>query len=153
MFVLIVASLVTALEPASSSVKVELLPIDLKAWAEASQIELRVMEQNKAIVYSGVPLAIVLKDRAKGEGMAALRALSDAVILVRATDGYQTAISAAAVAMDPEGQRYLLALKRDGKPLGDGQGPLRLIVPGDPRHVRWVRMVSSLRLVRLDTLK
>jgi DMSO/TMAO reductase YedYZ molybdopterin-dependent catalytic subunit len=85
--------------------------------------------------------------------MAALRALSDAVILVKAADGYQTAVSAAAAAMDSKGERYLLALSRDGKPLDSRVGPVRLIVPGDPKHVRWVRAVTSLRLVRLDPAK
>ena len=73
--------------------------------------------------------------------------------LVKASDGYQAAVSAAAVAMDPKGERYLLALRRDGQPLAKGQGPVRLIIPGDPQRVRWVRMVDSLRLVRLSTPK
>jgi DMSO/TMAO reductase YedYZ molybdopterin-dependent catalytic subunit len=55
--------------------------------------------------------------------------------------------------MDPKGERYLLALKREGKPLGDKEGPVRLIVAGDPMHVRWVRMVSSLSLVRFEAEK
>ena len=84
--------------------------------------------------------------------MAGLRMLSDAVILVRGADGYQAAVSAAAVAMDPKGLKFLLALDRDGKPLDKGQGPVRLIVPGDPKHARWVKDVASVRLVRLDRL-
>ncbi len=75
------------------------------------------------------------------------------MIVVRASDGYQAAVSAAEAAMDPKGERYLLALTRDGRPLGDGQGPVRLIVPGDPKRVRWVRMVASLHLVRLAAAK
>ena len=85
--------------------------------------------------------------------MAALRSLSDAVNLVRASDGYQAAVSAAAVAMDPKGERFLLALARDGKPLDEGQGPVRLVIPGDPQRVRWVRRIASCHLVRLPSLK
>ena len=44
---------------------------------------------------------------------------------------------------------FLLALERDGRPLGEDQGPFRLIVPQDPERVRWVRNVSSIALVRL----
>ena len=110
-------------------------------------------EDGQVVTYSGVPLATILEAQAKNAGsMAGLRALSDAVILVRGTDGYQAAVSAAAVAMDPKGERYLLALTRDGKPLEAGQGPVRLIVPGDPKHVRWVKEVATVRLVRLDKL-
>jgi hypothetical protein len=92
----------------------------------------------------------VLKERLPGKGtMAELRALADSVILVKAADGYQAAISAAAVAMDPKGERFLLALRRDGQPLDKGQAPVRLVVPGDPQHIRWVRMISGLELVTL----
>ena len=46
----------------------------------------------------------------------------------------------------------LLALTRNGKPLEIGQGPVRLIVPADPKHVRWVKDVATIRIVRLDKL-
>ena len=55
--------------------------------------------------------------------------------------------------MDPKGERFLLALARDGKPLGGGHGPVRLVIPGDPQRVRWVWMVASFHLVRLPSLK
>ncbi len=102
------------------------------------------------MTYTGVPPAVVLKDRMTGKSeMAASSGFSDQV-LVTAADGYRAAVSAAAVGMDPKGERYLLALKRDGQPLGDKQGPVRLIVAGDPMPVRWVRMVASLALVQID---
>lgn len=152
----LVLSICLGLAPASSSAtaKVEALPFDPAAWMGLSQVELRVTEAGKSVTYTGVPLAIVLKDHLEGKPeMAALRALSDQLILVTAADGYRVAISAAAAGMDPKGERYLLALKRDGQPLEKQQGPVRLIVSGDPMHVRWVRMVSSLSLVKLDVGK
>ncbi|AGA25819.1 molybdopterin-dependent oxidoreductase [Singulisphaera acidiphila] len=141
----------TASASAPAAAKVESLPFDPSAWKDLAQVELRVTESGKPVTYTGVPLAIVLKGQLEGKpAMAALRSLSDQVILVTAADGYRTAVSAAAVGMDPKGERYLLALKREGQPLGDQQGPVRLIVTGDPMHVRWVRMVSSLALVKID---
>ena len=153
---LLVLSLCFGLAPSpdSATAKVEALPFDPPAWKGLAQVELRVTEAGKPVTYTGVPLAIVLKDRLEGKPeMAALRSLSDQVILVTAADGYRVAVSAAAAGMDPMGERYLLALKRDGQPLGDQQGPVRLIVAGDPMHVRWVRMVSSLSLVKIDAGK
>lgn len=150
MFAALVVSLAIGLAPPTITVTEEPLPFDPKAWETAPQVELRVTEEGKPAVYSGVPLALVLKDRLKGDNsMASLRALSDSVILVKASDGYQAAVSAAAVAMDPKGERYLLALRRDGQPLAKGQGPVRLIVPGDPKRVRWVREINALRLIKL----
>jgi hypothetical protein len=148
----LVVSLGIVLAPAP--VAVEPLPFEPDALGRSERVTIRVVEEGKATSYEGVPLARALGDRlGKENDMAALRALADAVILVRASDGYQVAVSAAEVAMDPKGERFLLALSRDGRPLGDGQGPVRLIVPGDPKRVRWVRMVTSLHLVRLSATK
>ncbi|HWE37412.1 MAG TPA: molybdopterin-dependent oxidoreductase [Isosphaeraceae bacterium] len=138
----------------SGGLAVEPLPFDPAAWKTLPRVEVKVTERGKPVVYAGVPLAVALGGKLKGDTpMAGLRGLADAVVLVRAEDGYQAAVSAAAVAMDTKGGRFLLALERDGQPLDKGQGPVRLIVPGDPEHVRWVRQVASLDLVRLPKPK
>ncbi len=38
----------------------------------------------------------------------------------------------------------LLVDRRDGKPLSGQEGPLRIIVPDEKRHARWVRQIISL---------
>ena len=149
MTMVMLATLILAQAP--GPVTVDLLPFDRSALKGMDQAEVRVPEEGKNVVYAGVPLASILAKKEKDSGaMPGLRSLSDAVILVRGTDGYQAAVSAAAVAMDTKGEHFLLAISRDGKPLGEPQGPVRLIVPGDPRHVRWVRDVATIRLIRLD---
>jgi DMSO/TMAO reductase YedYZ molybdopterin-dependent catalytic subunit len=154
MFATLMVLLVVGPVPETISVPTEQLPFDPAAWASSPQVDMEVKEDGKPVVYTGIPLARVLGEHLNGAGtMAELRRLSDAVILVKARDRYQAAVSAASVAMDPKGERYLLALKRDGKPLGEDQGPARLVIPGDPRRVRWVRMISSLQLVRLQAPK
>ena len=35
----------------------------------------------------------------------------------------------------------------DGKPLDDEVGPLRLVVPGEARPVRWVRQVEAITVI------
>jgi hypothetical protein len=137
-----------------ATVAVEPLPFDPAAWKSLPRTTLRLKEDGKDVTYAGVPLCVVLEAKLKGRPeMAAWRSLADAVLLVRAADDYQAAVSAVAVAMDPKGERHLLALERDGKPLDAGQGPVKLVIPGDPAHVRWVRMVSGIDLVRLPKPK
>ena len=151
MITALVASLILARAP--GPVTVDLLPFDPAKLDGMERVEVKVMEDGRAVAYSGVALATILEQGSKNSGaMPVLRTLSDAVLLVRGSDGYQAAVSAAAVAMDPKGERYLLAVARDGKPLDKGQGPVRLIVPGDPKHARWVREVVAIRLVKLDKL-
>ncbi|WP_435005811.1 molybdopterin-dependent oxidoreductase [Tundrisphaera lichenicola] len=131
----------------------EKLPCDLATLKAMDQAEVRVSENGKTVIYRGVPLALLLEKRVKeARTMPGMKSLSDAVLLVRGADGYQAAYSAAAVAMDAPGERYLLAIERDGEPLDKGFGPIRMIVPGDPKHARWVREVEGVRLVRLDKL-
>jgi hypothetical protein len=151
MLMTLIASLLLAQAPAPSNA--ELLPFDPNKLEGFEKVEVKLMEDGQTVTYTGVALASLLEKQAKGSGtMPGLRLRSDAVLLVRGTDGYQAAVSAAAVAMDPKGGRYLLATAREGKPLEKGQGPVRLIIPGDPKHVRWVKDVATVRLVRLDKL-
>ena len=143
-------ALLLCLPLAIPTVEVEALPFDPAALAKLPQVELRVTEKGTPVVYQGVPLRALLEPKLAGDDeMTTLRSLVDAVILLRAEDGYQVAVSAAEVAMDREGARFLLALRRDGEPLRAGQGPAKLIIPGDPKPVRWIRQVTAVELVRL----
>ena len=42
----------------------------------------------------------------------------------------------------------LLAYRRDGKELSSQEGPFRIIAPGEKRHARWVRNVTSVSIKR-----
>jgi hypothetical protein len=139
------------LQARAVAAETEALPFDVAALRKLDRVEVRVKDKdNKAVVYRGVPLSAVLRSKVDDpKSMAALRSLSDSVLLVYASDGYQVAVSAAAVAMDQSGERYLLALERDGQPLDEKQAPAQLIIPGDSQHVRWIRMISGVDLVRL----
>ncbi len=132
--------------------KSEPLPFNLIELKGLPQVELTVTEQDKPVTYSGVPMAALLKPHLSGtDRMADLRKLSDAAILVHAKDNYQAVFSAAEVAMDNGGKKFLVAFERNGKPLDETQGPARVIVPGDPMKVRWVRMIDKISLVRIGT--
>lgn len=67
-------------------------------------------------------------------------------ILVEGIDGYRVVF--ALPEMDPAStaQTFLLADRRDGQPLGEFEGKLRIVIPHEKRHARWVRQVISLSL-------
>src|SRR5690242_6678114 len=74
---------------------IESLPFDPAALKALPRVEVKLTERGRPVAYAGVPLAAVLKDQLKGDApMSALRGLADAVVLVRAEDGYQAAVSA-----------------------------------------------------------
>ena len=64
-------------------------------------------------------------------------------LLVEAADGYRVIF--ALPELDPAFTErvVLLADHRDGQPLSTAEGPLRLVVPDEKRHARWVRQVGS----------
>ena len=147
---LVAATLLTQPQPVTVTVTVESLALDVAALKTRPAVVIKVQEKGHEVAYKGVALREVLADKLKGPAsMANLRALSDAVLVVRAADGYQICVSATAVAMDEAGTRYLLATERDGEPLEAEQGPFKLIVPGDPQHVRWIRGIEAVDLVRM----
>ena len=41
----------------------------------------------------------------------------------------------------------ILADTRDGEPLEKYKGPFQIVVPGEKRQARWVRMVKEIRVV------
>ena len=85
-----------------------------------------------------------LGDRLRG---AALRSY----VVVRAADGYAVVLSLAEVDPAMRGQAILLADKVDGRPIGDEDGPYRLIVEGDARPARSARQVTSVAIMEAQT--
>lgn len=102
----------------------------------------------KEAAFEGVELVEVLKLAGVkfGEG---LRGKSLALFLVvEAADNYRAVF--ALPELDPAftDRVMLLADRRDGKPLAITEGPLRIIVPDEKRHARWVRQVTTLSIHR-----
>ncbi len=97
--------------------------------------------------FEGVPLSDVLSlagvqlgDTLRGPRMAE-------ALLVEAADGYKVVF--ALTEADPAfaAREIILADKRDGKALDAKEGPLRIVAPGDARPARWVRQVTTLRVI------
>jgi hypothetical protein len=103
-------------------------------------------QPGKEVVYSGTPLLEVLRagDLSRDSGMAGLRDAVKMTVIVEAADGYQAAFSMAELDPQLTDRVILLADTKNGQPLPSGEGPFRIIVPGEKRPARWVRQVSSL---------
>ncbi|WP_254086179.1 molybdopterin-dependent oxidoreductase [Dawidia cretensis] len=97
--------------------------------------------------YTGVALHEVLQQagvtlggQLRGENLAKY-------IRIKATDGYEVVYSLAEV--DPEftDKVVVLAYEVDGKPLPIGEGPFRIVAPGDKKHARWIRQIASIKIL------
>ena len=71
------------------------------------------------------------------------------VVIVEARDGYKVALDLAGTDAAMRADRVILADRMDGSSLSADKGPFQLVVEGDLRPARAVRMVSVIRLERV----
>jgi hypothetical protein len=99
--------------------------------------------------YEGVPLRALLEKAGAtfGETIRGKRLAS--YLLVEAADGYRVVI--ALPELDPAftEKQVILAVLKDGKPLDAKEGPYRIMIPDEKRMARWVRQVSSLKIMEV----
>jgi DMSO/TMAO reductase YedYZ molybdopterin-dependent catalytic subunit len=106
-------------------------------------------EKGNAASYSGVPVAAILAKAGAPLGKD-LRGQNMAVgVVARASDGYHVLFALTDFDPDFSDRTVMLVDRRDGEPLDDREGPLRLVVPREKRHARWVRGITSLDVVKV----
>ncbi|HZZ20703.1 MAG TPA: hypothetical protein VFE25_15110 [Opitutaceae bacterium] len=135
---------VTSLEGSISFTQAEfrLLPhVTIKAFNahEKSEHEYSGVPVHDLLAKAGAPLG----ERLRGP---ALRL----AVIAKALDGYATLYSLAEFDESFSDRVILLVDSEDGKPLGEGAGPFRIVAPGDKRPARWARMVKSLEIVQFS---
>jgi hypothetical protein len=98
-------------------------------------------------VYAGVPVQNLFEKAGIPSGEK-LRGKNLRLVVVAHCSDHYDIVFALAEFDDAFNSRTILLLdSSDGKPLPEGQGPLRLVVPGDKRPARWARMVTSLEVI------
>ena len=100
-----------------------------------------------AVSFEGVTLKSVLEKAGVtfGESMKGKRLTN--CLLVEAADGYRAVIALAELDPAFTDKQTVLAFLRDGKPLGEKEGPYRIVIPDEKRMARWVRQVTTLKIV------
>jgi DMSO/TMAO reductase YedYZ molybdopterin-dependent catalytic subunit len=98
--------------------------------------------------FEGVALQAVLAKAGVPQG-GDLRGKNMTLVLVaEAGDGYHAAFSLAETDADFAAEQVVVVDTVDGKALGTDAGPLRLVVPGDKRQARWVKMLKGITVVK-----
>ena len=119
---------------------------DLKALPRKT---LKVLNQheNKEETYEGVAIQELLRragapqnDKLRGSAMATY-------VLAEAADGYRVVYSLAELDSDFQDSEVIVADTVNGSPLGEKQGPFKMVAPHDKRPARWIRMLKSLTVV------
>jgi hypothetical protein len=97
--------------------------------------------------FEGVALGSLLAKAGVGLGETLRGKRMASCLLVEAADGYRAVI--ALPELDPAftDKQIILAFLKDGKPLDDKEGPYRIVIPDEKRMARWVRQVTTLKIV------
>jgi hypothetical protein len=101
------------------------------------------------VSYEGVSLRALLANAGAPFGHDLRGPALASYVVAKAQDGYQVVFTLAELDQDFGNERIIVAHKRAGQPLSEKDGPLRLIVPGDKRAARCVRMLQEVQFVRL----
>ncbi|MFY9903965.1 MAG: molybdopterin-dependent oxidoreductase [Terriglobales bacterium] len=102
---------------------------------------------NSSAAFEGVSLNVLLEkaDVSLGETMKGKRMAS--YLLVEAADGDRVVFALPEIDPAFGNKQVILAFLKDGKPLDAKEGPYRIVVPDEKRMARWVRQVTTLRIV------
>ena len=102
---------------------------------------------DKPTTFEGVALKAVLERAGVefGHSMRGQRLAS--CLLVEAADGYRVVIALPELDPDFSDKQVVLAFLQDGKPLDAKAGPYRIVIPDEKRMARWVRQVTTLKIV------
>lgn len=69
-------------------------------------------------------------------------------LLAEAADKYQAVFALPEVDNGFTDKVIIIADRRDGKPLSEKEGVLRIITPDEKRQGRWVRQLTNLKIIR-----
>ena len=127
--------------------KTSVLSADMITGMPHMEVTAMNAHEKQSHLYSGVPVHDLLAtiDAPLGEKLRG--SALGLVVVFRAHDGY--AVSYALAEFDDafSDRTILLVDLQDGKPLPEGDGPFRIVAPGDRRPARWARMVTTLEIV------
>jgi len=113
------------------------------------RVKITATEHGSPHLFEGALLGDVLTKVGAPAGKAMHGAELADVIIIEARDGYKVALALAATDASMRTDRVILADRMDGASLDASKGPFQLVVEGDLRPARAVRMVSAIRLARV----
>jgi hypothetical protein len=99
------------------------------------------------VTFVGVSLKALLEKAGVGFGEPLRGKRLASCLLVEAADGYRVVIALPELDSAFTDRQIVLAFLRNGKPLDEKEGPYRIVIPDEKRMARWVRQVTTLRIV------
>ncbi len=123
------------------------LKLTAEGFAKLPRQSVSIQDANGAEVeYEGVLLSNVLESAGMKLGENLRGPALSQYVMVEASDGYRALFSLPEIDPASTDRVILLADRRAGKPLDKKEGPLRIVIPAEKRHARWVRQVVGVKV-------
>lgn len=118
--------------------------------AALPRTEVKTGGPDAAVTFAGVSLKPLLEKAGMtfGESLRGKRLAS--CLLIEAADGYRVVIALPEIDPAFTNKQFVLAYSRNGKPLDEKEGPYRIVVPDERRMARWVKQVTTLKIVDVE---
>jgi hypothetical protein len=97
--------------------------------------------------FEGALLRAVLEKAGIGLGETLKGKRMASCLLVEAADGYGVVIALPEIDQAFTEKQVVLAFLKDGKRLDEKEGPYFIVIPDEKRMARWVRQVTTLKIV------
>ncbi|MBV8834563.1 MAG: molybdopterin-dependent oxidoreductase [Acidobacteriaceae bacterium] len=151
-FFLLIAAVSANAQSQSITVQVEDKPAVTVTAGDLTQIprhKVVLNEHGTRIPYEGVLLHDVLARGGAPFGNELRGKALSSYVLATAQDGYQVVYTL--TELDPAfvDSEILVADRRDGKPLDEKEGPFRIVVPGEKKPARSLRMLERLQVTQV----
>ena len=97
--------------------------------------------------YDGVAVKALLEKAGVQFGHSLRGKRMASCLLVEAADGYRVVIALPELDPDFTDKQIVLAFSQNGKPPDAKEGPYRIVIPDEKRMARWVKQVTTLKIV------
>ncbi len=132
-----------AIQPEAGK-QVTLMRSDIEALPH---IKLTTSLSGTSTTFEGVSLKAVMEKAGVGFGETLRGKRLASCLLVEAADGYRVVVALPEIDPAFTDKQVVLAFLKDGKPLDEKEGPYRIVIPEEKRMARWVRQVTTLKIV------
>jgi hypothetical protein len=100
--------------------------------------------------FEGVSLNAVLEKAGISFGELVRGERLASCLLVEAADGYRVVVALPEIDPAFTDKPIVLAFIKNGNPLDEKEGPYRIVIPDEKRMARWVRQVTTLKIVEVQ---
>lgn len=124
-------------------------PISAQAWATLPRTSVQAIDHDgKEVAFEGVAAREVLKTLNAPLGKELRGKNLVLYVVAEAADGYRAVYALTEFDGDFTDRIILIADRRNGQPLAEKEGPLRIVVPGEKRPARWLRELVRISVER-----